>query len=85
MSRLLALTPWLLMSFVHWWSNRFDALERPAFWATHDIHALPNEAERIVLLRDQRVLFDGPKAEGLSRPWVLRASLAVPQEDEPLC
>ena len=51
-------------------------------WATHDLHALPPQVERIVLLRDGRVLFDGPTAEGLSEEWLLRAGLAVSQEKE---
>lgn len=54
-------------------------------WATHDLDALPPSIERIVLLRDGRVVFDGPTAEGLSRPWLLRAGLAVPQEGESPC
>ncbi len=54
-------------------------------WATHDLHSLPPEAERIVLLRDGRMLFDGPTAEGLSRPWLLRAGLAVSQEEGSAC
>ncbi|MEM9488485.1 MAG: ABC transporter ATP-binding protein, partial [Myxococcota bacterium] len=36
-------------------------------WATHDLHSLPPQAERIVLLEGRRILFDGPTAEGLSR------------------
>ena len=46
-------------------------------WATHCLHSLPSEATRVVLLRDRRVLFDGSTAEGLSRPWLIRAGLAV--------
>ena len=51
-------------------------------WATHDLHAVPAEAERVVLLRDGRVLFDGPTAEGLTSPWLLQAGLAVPQSGD---
>lgn len=54
-------------------------------WATQDLHALPHELERIVLLRDGRVLFDGSTAEGLSKPWLLRAGLAVSQGEENAC
>ena len=54
-------------------------------WATHDRHALPSRAQRVVLLRDQRVLFDGPVTEGLSRPWLIRAGLAVPRDEEEAC
>ncbi len=51
-------------------------------WATHCLHSLPSQATRAILLRDQRVLFDGPKAEGLSNPWLVRAGLAsLPQEN----
>ena len=51
-------------------------------WATHDLHTLPPQALRTVLLGQGRVLFDGPTAEGLSRPWLLRAGLAVPRSDD---
>ncbi len=54
-------------------------------WATHDIHAVPKEAKRIVLVRERQVIFDGPTDEGLSRPWMLRANLAVPEKDESSC
>ena len=54
-------------------------------WATHDLHSRPRWANRVVLLKDQRIVFDGPTAEGLSRPWMLRAGLAVAQEDESPC
>ena len=46
-------------------------------WATHCLRSLPSEARRVVLLRDRRVLFDGSTAEGLSKPWLIRAGLAV--------
>ncbi len=54
-------------------------------WATHDLHSLPPQVDRIVLLRDGRMLFDGSTAEGVSRPWLLRAGLAVSQEAENAC
>lgn len=54
-------------------------------WATHDLHSLPSLAKRIVLLRDRRLLFDGSTAEGLSTPWLLRAGLAVSQEEGNPC
>lgn len=50
-------------------------------WATHDLHSLPPKATRIVLLRDQELLFDGSTEEGLSSTWLLRAGLAVSQEE----
>ncbi len=46
-------------------------------WATHCLHSVPSEARRVVLLRDRRVLFDGSTAEGLSKPWLIQAGLAV--------
>ena len=54
-------------------------------WATHDLQSPPSQASRIILLKDRRIIFDGPKDEGLSRPWMLRAGLAVPREDEDIC
>ena len=53
-------------------------------WATHCLHSLPSEATRVVLLRDRRVLFDGSTAEGLSKPWLIRAGLAV-WKDQSVC
>ena len=50
-------------------------------WATHCLHSLPSQATRVILLRDQRVLFDGSTAEGLSKPWLIRAGLAVWKEN----
>jgi len=54
-------------------------------WATHDLHSVPPQVERVVLLRDGKVIFDGPSSEGLSRPWLLRAGLAIPQKGEQPC
>ena len=54
-------------------------------WATHDLHDLPPQAQRVALLRDGRLIFDGPTGEGLSRPWLVRAGLAVPHGEEPTC
>lgn len=54
-------------------------------WATHDIHALPAQANRIVLLRDRQLIFDGPTAEGLSKSWMVRAGLAVAEKDDSSC
>lgn len=50
-------------------------------WATHDLHNLPPLAKRIVLLRERRLIFDGPVEEGLSRMWLVQAGLALPQEE----
>lgn len=52
------------------------------FWATHDLHSLPPASNRILLLHNCQIVFDGATEEGLSRPWLLRAGLAVPHEDE---
>jgi len=46
-------------------------------WATHDLHALPPQATRIILLRDRRLIFDGPVRDGTSEPWLIQAGLAV--------
>ncbi len=54
-------------------------------WATHDLDALPPQARRILLMRDGQVIFDGPADEGLSRTWLLRAGLAVPDASETAC
>lgn len=50
-------------------------------WATHCLHSLPAQATRVILLRDRRVLFDGSTAEGLSKPWLSQAGLAVWREN----
>lgn len=54
-------------------------------WATHDLHSLPPQSNRVVLLRDRRVIYDGLVAEGLSQPWLCRAGLAAPQDEEEVC
>jgi len=54
-------------------------------WATHDLHALPPQAERIVLLRDGRVVFDGPSSEGLTHLWLERAGLVFSSEGGGAC
>lgn len=46
-------------------------------WATHDLYSLPPGVSRVALLRDRRLLFDGPTSEGLSKSWLVRAGLAV--------
>ena len=54
-------------------------------WATHDLHALPPQAQRIILLGEQRVLFDGALSAGLSEPWLVRAGLKAPTQKESTC
>ena len=54
-------------------------------WATHDLNLLPPQAQRVLLLRDKRVLFDGTTAEGLSTPSLIRAGLALPEEGARTC
>lgn len=54
-------------------------------WATHCLHSLPSQATRVILLRDRRVLFDGSTAEGLSKPWLIKAGLAVWREEQSVC
>lgn len=50
-------------------------------WATHDLHSLPGPARRIALLREGRIIFDGPVAEGMSDAWLRRSGLAVEPAD----
>ena len=50
-------------------------------WATHDLQSYPKRAQRMVLLKEKRIIFDGLTSEGLSRPWMVRAGLAVEKED----
>jgi cobalt/nickel transport system ATP-binding protein len=47
-------------------------------WATHDRDSLPPSVERVLLLRDARLVFDGPRSTALSAPWLERAGLALP-------
>ena len=54
-------------------------------WATHDLHSLPPHAERVVLLQDRRMIFDGPADVGLSKPWLIRAGLAVALGEAQTC
>lgn len=54
-------------------------------WATHDLHSVPSTADRAVLLRDGKVVFDGPSAEGLSKPWLRRGGLLVPPVGKNTC
>ena len=50
-------------------------------WATHDLDSLPTKARRVVLLQNRRIIFDGSVTEGLSKPWRIRAGLAVAEEE----
>ena len=52
-------------------------------WATHDLHSLPPQAERMVLLRNGKMVFDGPTSEGLSDSWLVQAGLMAPNTLEP--
>ena len=49
-------------------------------WATHDLRTVPRKAERIVLLRDGGIVFDGALGEGLSEQWLRRSGLAIPEQ-----
>ncbi|MCA9764742.1 MAG: energy-coupling factor ABC transporter ATP-binding protein, partial [Gemmatimonadetes bacterium] len=51
-------------------------------WATHDLQSTPSRVERVILLRNQRAIFDGPPAEGLSMRWRIQAGLALPPQGE---
>ncbi len=46
-------------------------------WATHDLDSRPAQARRTILLREGRVIFDGPTDEGLTQAWLVRAGLAL--------
>jgi cobalt/nickel transport system ATP-binding protein len=50
-------------------------------WVSHDLALLPTPVRRIVLLREGRVSFDGPIAEGLTLPRLQAAGLALPEDD----
>ncbi|MEE2785952.1 MAG: ABC transporter ATP-binding protein [Myxococcota bacterium] len=54
-------------------------------WATHDFQSPPETVNRLLLLNGGRIIFDGPTSEGLTRPWLLRAGLAIAQESEKPC
>ncbi len=54
-------------------------------WATHDLHQTPKWANRVVLLRQGSIIFDGPTTEGLSKKWTITAGLAVEKEVENIC
>ena len=56
-----------------------DRTNTICIWSTHDLHSVPSQAKRVVLLNRGRVLFDGSSKEGLSQPWLLKAGLAVSQ------
>ena len=47
-------------------------------WSTHDLGSIPSQAKRVILLKKGQIIFDGDCEEGLSRPWLLKAGLAVP-------
>ena len=46
-------------------------------WSTHDLHSVPSQAQRVVLLAKGQILFDGDSNEGLSTPWLVQAGLAI--------
>ena len=54
-------------------------------WATHDLHSVPPQAKRIILLRNGRTIFDGAASEGLSQPWLVKAGLASPHSGQSAC
>ena len=47
-------------------------------WATHDLHTLPTQANRVLFLNKGRVVFDGATEIGLSETWLLKAGLMAP-------
>ena len=54
-------------------------------WATHDLNTNPAPAKRVILINKGQLIFDGPKEEGLSRPWTVQAGLALPNEENEPC
>ena len=65
-----------LIELIHASVNRKNTI---CIWSTHDLHSVPSQAKRVVLLNKGRVLFDGDSKEGFSQPWLLKAGLAVSQ------
>ena len=60
--------------------NVIQKTDTTCIWATHNLHSIPPQAKRVVLLRKGKVIFDGETSEGLSRPWLLESGLAIPQK-----
>ncbi|MBM4367557.1 MAG: energy-coupling factor ABC transporter ATP-binding protein, partial [Deltaproteobacteria bacterium] len=52
-------------------------------WVTHDLHHLPPAARRVVLMRDGRIVYDGPTDEGLRPDRLVAAGLARPDSPSP--
>lgn len=51
-------------------------------WATHELHALPPMADRILLLANQGIIYDGPVDLGLSHDSLVSAGLAVSKGEQ---
>jgi len=49
-------------------------------WATHDLHALPRDAARTLLLKDGEIVFDGSTDEAMTPRQLMRADLWVTNE-----
>lgn len=54
-------------------------------WATHNLHSIPPKAKRTILLKEGHIIFDGDSTEGLSRPWLIKAGLAIPRSENETC
>jgi energy-coupling factor transporter ATP-binding protein EcfA2 len=48
-------------------------------WVTHDPGVLPESMNRVILIRQGAIVFDGDRATGLSRSLLERAGLAEPE------
>ena len=59
--------------------------ETTCIWATHNLHSIPPKAKRTILLKKGHIIFDGDSTEGLSRPWLIKAGLAIPQSENETC
>lgn len=46
-------------------------------WATHDFFSLPKEIERVVLMKDGKIVFDGSREQALTEERLKDASLIV--------
>ena len=71
-----------MRTFVDAWVRTTGSI---CLWATHDLHALPPQAQRVVLLGEERVLFDGELSAGLSETWLVRAGLKAPTPQDATC
>lgn len=46
-------------------------------WATHELNSLPPHSNRLLLLKEGKIIYDGAPSEGLTSEWLTRAGLKV--------